>query len=69
MRSTEYQDSSRNPCQNRKNQAELSCVTSVGEEAARNALDVDVQHANNVRHHNIYVMTELSAVDNIFSLF
>ena len=34
------------------------------EEAARNALDVDLQHANNVRHHNMYTMTELSAVDN-----
>ena len=63
MRSTGYKDPIHNPCQNRNNQAELSCVTSV-EEAARNALDVDVQHANNVRHHNMYAMTELSAVDN-----
>ena len=64
MRSTGYKDPYHNPCQNRNNQAELSCVTSVGEEAARNALDVDMQHANNVRHHNMYAMTELSVVDN-----
>ena len=62
MRSTGYKDPYHNPCQNRNNQAELSSVTSV--EAARNALDVDLQHANNVRHHNMYAMTELSAVDN-----
>ena len=27
-------------------------------------ITVDVQHATNIRHHNMYAMTELSAVDN-----